>query len=184
MGVRSWNRTFGQFTPAVPAPKLGNANQLFTPVPGATLLRSLINVDLYLIMNGAAGNIDFSAVFETLPTLGLILNNDTTVPATSVTPQSDTNPISPWSDWLIWEHLYPTVDFVNVISPQFALATWRFRTGIVDLQTRRKTNGAGTPSLWMPWEVQDGSGLINTTTAGVTYQLGARLSAAVLWENP
>lgn len=179
-----WLRTFGQFPPSLPAPKRAAGNELFTLTAGDTLVRALINLDLYVTMNGATGNIDFSAVFLTLPTVGLIVNEDVVVPPSSNTPQTDLNPILPWRDWSLWEHMYPTVDFVNVVSPQFALATWRFRTGIIDVQSPRKTPAGSAPSIWMPWEVQDGSGLINSTTAGVTYALGARFSAACLIRHP
>jgi len=68
--------------------------------------------------------------------------------------------------------------------PQTVLVTWRPRTGTIDTQARRRNDQIGGIDLWMPWEVQNGSGLIGTTDAnGNTYELGARFAQALFFEG-
>jgi hypothetical protein len=63
------------------------------------------------------------------------------------------------------------------------LITWRPKDKTIDTQFRRVQTSSAGIDLFMPWEIQDGSGLINTTTGGVSYNLGARFAQSWLVET-
>lgn len=187
--IRKWHRTFGQFLPTGSTPKVAPGNNTLTVTPGGspqiTSLRLRTDIELYVLCVGTgSANIDLSVFHETLVAVGSIayLGGSET---SSQTPLTDPDaPPLPGSlgGWGQWEYLYPTIDFVNTLTPQVALITWRPKDKTIDTQFRRVGAGAGGIDLWMPWEIQDGSGLINTTTSGVSYALGARFAQSWLSE--
>lgn len=182
--------TFGQFLPTGTTPKAQSTGPNLTASdPGSTFLTSLrlrTDVELYVRAVGTgSANIDLSFMHETIMVVaseffvaGHITNSDT--PLTTPDPGPTTFSLG---DYVQYEYLYPTIDFVNVITPQVALVTWRPKGGTIDTQARRRVNGVNGIDVFMPWEIQDGSGLINTTTAGVTYSLGARFTQRLLYES-
>lgn len=184
--TRRWLTSFGQFVPSLPAPLLANQNNLYdaatSPSP-VSMLRARTDIELYVVAAGSASaNIDLSFFYETVMAVGLIGYSANVDPATSATPL--TTPTDPpgSSGWLQWEYLYPELQFVNTLTPQLAVGVWRPRGGTIDTQARRKLpNNVSNFSVWLPWEVQNGSGLINTTTGGVTYSLGARFAQRSLF---
>ena len=188
--TRDWLRTYGQFLPNGTTPTTANANNtLSAEAIGAevkTSLRLRTDIELYVLCQGSgSSDIDLSVFHETLIAVGSIAYQFGSV-TTSDTPLTDANPPSELpriGNWGQWEYLYPTIDFVDTLTPQVALITWRPKGGTIDTQFRRiQTNSSGI-DLFMPWEIQDGSGLINTTTSGVSYNLGARFAQSWLVET-
>lgn len=187
--TRNWFRTFGQFVPNGTTPKTANANNVGTIGTAgtqlATTLRCRTDIELYLRITGAgSANIDLTVFHETLIVVGVIASKGGGW-TTSPTPLTDASPpstLASLGDWGQWEYLYPTIDFVNTLTPQVALVTWRPKSGTIDTQFRRAAPATTNIDLWLPWEIQDGSGLINTTTSGVTYNLGARFAQAYAYE--
>jgi hypothetical protein len=179
-------RTHGQFlangtTPLV-QPFANTMGFVLGGVASYSSVRLRTDIEMYVVAVGAgAANVDFRVFDETIMVVGCLLYTGGSV-ASSRTPLSDENlppgVLGLHYGWGQWEYLYPTVDFVNVITPQFAIATWRPKNGTIDTQFRRREDSINGFDLWMPWEIQDGSGLINTTTAGVTYALGVRFAQA------
>ena len=187
--TRKWFRGFGQFLPTGTTPTAANQNNTLSAesIGGVvtTSLRLRTDIELYVLCQGSgSANIDLSVFHETLIAVGSVIYQFGSV-TTSDTPLTDANPPSELNrigDWGQWEYLYPTIDFVDTLTPQTALITWRPKGGTIDTQFRRiQTNSSGL-DLWMPWEIQDGSGLINTTTSGVQYFLGARFAQSWLSE--
>lgn len=188
--TKHWARTYGQFLPNGSTPKLAYQNNTAstggTGTTKNTSLRLRTDIELYVLCVGSgSANIDLSVFHETLVAVGAIeyVGGSQT---TSQTPLTDADPgpiTGSLGGWGQWEYLYPTVDFVNTLTPQVALITWRPKSGTIDTQFRREVAGVNGIDLWMPWEIQDGSGLINTTTSGVTYNLGARFAQAWLYES-
>lgn len=182
--------TFGQFLPNGTTPTAQPAGPTMTASdPGSTFLTSLrlrTDVELYLKITGTgAANIDLSVFHETLVVVASIFfvaGHVTSVSTPLTTPDPGPSTFS-LGDYVQWEYLYPTIDFVDTLTPQVALVTWRPKGGTIDTQSRRKVTGVNGIDVFMPWEIQDGSGLINTTTAGVTYNLGARFAQRLLFES-
>lgn len=187
--IRKWHRSFGQFLPNGSTPTKAAQNNTLTVTPGGaaqiTSLRLRTDIELYLsITQTGSTDISIQPFMETLVAVGSILytGGDQTSSQTPLT-DPDAPPITgSLGGWGQWEYLYPTVDFVNVIAPQVALITWRPKGGTIDTQFRRVGPGPTGIDLFMPWEIQDGSGLINTTTSGVQYFLGARFAQSWLSE--
>lgn len=188
--TRKWYRGFGQFLPTGTTPTAANQNNTLSAesIGGVvtTSLRLRTDIELYVLCQGSgSANIDLSVFHDVLMVVGSVIYQFGSV-TTSDTPLTDANPPSELNrigDWGQWEYLYPTIDFVDTLTPQTALITWRPKGGTIDTQFRRiQTNSSGL-DLWMPWEIQDGSGLINTTTSGVSYNLGARFAQSWLVET-
>lgn len=182
--------SFGQFLPNGTTGKAPTGNNTLTmSSAGSTFLTSLrlrTDIELYVLAVGSgSANIDLSVAYETLIAVGSIMYvaghitaSDT--PLTTPDPGPSTYSLG---NWVQWEYLYPTIDFINTLTPQIGLITWRPKNGTIDTQARRRVTGVNGIDLFMPWEIQDGSGLINTTTAGVTYNLGCRFSQRVWYES-
>lgn len=187
--TRTWERTFGQFLPSGTTPTAANANQTLSAIPAGaqniTSLRLRTDIELYVLCQGSgSSDIDLGVFHETLIVVGSIVSQSGTW-TTSPTPLTDTSPpitTGELGTWGQWEYLYPTIDFVDTLTPQVALITWRPKNGTIDTQFRRAVAAPTGIDLWMPWEIQDGSGLINTTTGGVSYNLGARFAQSWLYE--
>lgn len=187
--TRKVSRTYGQFIPNGSTPLAPTTNNTASAVVGGigsySSLRVRTDIELYVLCQGTGSNdIDLTVFHETLIVVGGI----TSVGGqwtNSPTPLTDASPpivLGELGDWGQWEYLYPTIDFVNTLTPQIALITWRPKGGTIDTQFRRRSDTIDGIDLWMPWEVQDGSGLINTFTAGVAYSLGARFAQTWFWE--
>jgi hypothetical protein len=187
--TRNWLRTLGQFLPNGATPKTANQNNVGSLIPAGsqtvTTLRCRTDIEMYVLCLGSgSANIDLSVFYETVMMVGVIASKSGGW-TTSPTPITDTSPPSTTAslgDWGQWEYLYPTVDFVNTLTPQVALVTWRPKNGTIDTQFRRAAGATTGIDLWMPWEIQDGSGLINTSTGGVTYNLGVRFAQSYAYE--
>lgn len=188
--TRNWLRTFGQFVPNGTTPTTADQNNVGTLSPtgagSTTSLRCRTDIELYLKITGTgSANIDLTVFHETLIVVGVIASKSGGW-TTSPTPLTDASPpstLAELGDWGQWEYLYPTIDLIDTLTPQVALVTWRPKGGTIDTQFRRTVAAPDGIDLWLPWEIQDGSGLINTTTAGVTYNLGARFAQAYAFET-
>jgi hypothetical protein len=181
--IRKTHRTFGQFLPSGTTPKVASGNNTLTVTPGGpgtiTSLRLRTDIEMYVLATGTgSANINLAAFFETIMVVGSIMYVGGSV-ASSYTPLTNQDALPTTgllSGWGQWEYLYPSIDFVNTLTPQVALCTWRPKDKTIDTQFRRTNSTTAGIDLWMPWEIQDGSGLINTTTSGVTYNLGVRFA--------
>lgn len=183
------SKTFGQFLPTGTTPTTADMNNTMSnAVGGVSSYSSLFlrtDIELYVLAGGGTTDVDLSFAHETLIVVGGILTVGSSV-ATSPTPLTDAN-ISPFigqlHGWGQWNYLTPTIDFVNVNIPQTVLVTWRPEGGTIATEFKRRSDTIAGMDLWMPWEIQDGSGLINTTDAGGnTYYLGARFAQSWFWE--
>lgn len=187
----SVTRVHGQFLPALTTPLAPSGNNTMTAsfadgTPSYSTLRLRTDIELYVIAGGGSGDVDLSFAFETIIAVGGQMTQGG-LAASSRTPLTDEN-FTPGTfelgNWVQWDYLYPDIQFVNTLVPQTVIVTWRPRQGTIDTQARRRNDQAGGIDLWMPWEVQNGSGLIGTTDAnGNTYELGARFAQALFWEG-
>jgi hypothetical protein len=183
------SKTFGQFLPTGTTPTTADMNNTWSnAVGGVSSYSSLFlrtDIELYVLAGGGTTDVDLAFAHETLIVVGGILTVGSSV-ATSPTPLTDAN-ISPFTGqlhgWGQWNYLTPTIDFVNVNIPQTVLVTWRPEGGTIATEFKRRSDTIAGMDLWMPWEIQDGAGLINTTDAGGnTYYLGARFAQSWFWE--
>jgi len=184
-------RTEGQFLPSLTTSLAPTFNNTMTAgfadgTPSYSTLRLRTDIELYVIAGGGSGDASLAFAYETVIMVGCQLTQGG-LAASSRTPITDEN-FTPGTfelgDWVQWEYLYPEIQFVNTLVPQTILVTWRPKGGTIDTQARRRNDQAGGIDLWMPWEVQDGSGLIGTTDAnGNTYELGARFAQALFYEG-
>lgn len=188
--TKEFARTFGQFLPNGSTSKAPTTNNTLSTLGGGfskfSSLRLRTDIELYVLAGGGTTDVNLAFVHETLIVVGGLLTVGGSI-TNSPTPLTNAQ-ITPFTgqlgNWGQWEYLYPDVQFVNVNLPQTVLVTWRPRGGTIDTQFRREQNTVAGMDLWMPWEVQDGSGLINTTDAGGnTYNLGARFAQSWLYET-
>lgn len=189
--TKTFARTFGQFLPNGATPTTAAQNNTWstggTGISKTTSLRLRTDIEMYVLAGGGTGDVDLSFAHETLIVVGGIMYEGG-AQTSSATPLTDANP-SPATgqlgSWGQWEYLYPEIEFVNVNVPQTVLVTWRPQNRkTIDTQFRREQAGVNGIDLFMPWEIQDGSGLINTTdTHGNTYNLGVRFAQAWLFEQ-
>ena len=182
-------RVHGQFLPALTTPLAPSGNNTLSASDGGishsySTLRLRTDIELYVIAGGGTSGVDLSFAHDVLIVVGGQMTEGG-LASTSRTPLTDEN-FTPGTfelgDWVQWDYLYPDIQFVNTLVPQTVIVTWRPRGGTIDTQARRRYDSINGIDLWMPWEVQDGSGLIGTTDAhGNTYELGARFSQALFW---
>jgi hypothetical protein len=189
--TRSVTRTHGQFLPALTTPLAPSGNNTLTAgfgngTPSYSTLRLRTDIELYVIAGGGTSGVDLSFAFETIIAVGgqLTQGGLATSSRTPLTDENFTPGTFELGDWVQWDYLYPDIQFVNTLVPQTVIVTWRPRAGTIDTQARRRNDQIGGLDLWMPWEVQNGSGLIGTTDAnGNTYELGARFAQALFFEG-
>lgn len=182
-------RVHGQFLPALTTPLAPFSNNTMQVGGGGvyvsqSTLRLRTDIELYVIAGGGTSGVDLSFAYETIIAVGGQFTEGG-LATSSRTPLTDEN-FTPGTfelgDWVQWDYLYPTIDFVNTLVPQTVVVTWRPKTGTIDTQARRRYDSINGIDVWMPWEVQNGSGLIGTTDAnGNTYELGARFAQACFW---
>lgn len=188
--LRTWQRTYGQFEPTGTTPLIQPNNNTGSVEPlgaaSVTSLRLRTDFELFCLCVGTgSANINLEVFYQVLVVVGSIEYVKASQPH-SQTPLTDADPgpvTGSLGNWGQWEYLYPTIDFVDTLTPQTALITWRPKNGTIDTQFRREVTGNNGIDLWMPWEIQDGTGLLNTTTGGVSYNIGARFSQAWLTET-
>jgi hypothetical protein len=184
-------RVHGQFLPALTTPLAPSGNNTQTASDGGisksySTLRLRTDIELYVIAGGGTSGVDLSFAFETIIAVGgqLTQGGLATSSRTPLTDENFTPGTFELGDWVQWDYLYPDIQFVNTLVPQTVVVTWRPRTGVIDTQARRRYDSINGIDLWMPWEVQNGSGLIGTTDAhGNTYELGARFAQAIFWSG-
>ena len=187
----SVTRTEGQFLPALTTPLAPTGNQTLTAgfgdgTPSYSTLRLRTDIELYVIAGGGTSGVDLSFAHDTVIMVGGQMTQGGLATSSRI-PITDAN-FTPGTfelgDWVQWEYLYPEIQFVNTLVPQTVLVTWRPKNGTIDTQARRRNDQIGGIDLWMPWEVQDGSGLIGTTDgSGNTYELGARFAQALFFSG-
>ena len=187
--VHTSSRVHGQFLPLGTTPLAPTTNNTMTAVGAGSSsfssLRLRTDIELYVVAGGGTTDVDLSFAYATIMAVGCVMIVGGAQTASQI-PMTDEN-LSPLAgylhDWGQWEYLYPDIQFVNVNVPQLVVVTWRPRGGTIDTQFRRRSDTVTGIDLWMPWEIQDGAGLINTTDAGGnTYNLGARFAQAWEWE--
>lgn len=187
--VHHVTRTHGQFLPALTTPLAPSGNNTLQASDGGvsnsySTLRLRTDIELYVIAGGGTSGVDLSFAYETIIAVGgqLTQGGLATSSRTPLTDENFTPGTFELGDWVQWDYLYPDIQFVNTLVPQTVVVTWRPRTGTIDTQARRRYDSINGIDLWMPWEVQNGSGLIGTTDAnGNTYELGARFAQALFW---
>ena len=187
--VHNVTRVHGQFLPALTTPLAPSFNNTLSASGGGvynsySTLRLRTDIELYVIAGGGTGDLDLSFAYETIIVVGgqMTQGGLATSSRTPLTDENFTPGTFELGDWVQWDYLYPDIQFVNVNVPQTVVVTWRPRAGTIDTQARRRYDSINGIDLWMPWEVQNGSGLIGTTDAnGNTYELGARFAQALFW---
>lgn len=187
----SVTRTEGQFLPALTTPLAPQTNNTLTAgfgdgTPSYSTLRLRTDIEMYVIAGGGTGDASLAFAYETVIMVGCQMTQGGLATASRV-PITDAN-FTPGTfelgDWVQWEYLYPEIQFINTPLPQTILVVWRPKGGTIDTQARRRNDQIGGIDLWMPWEVQDGSGLIGTTDAnGNTYELGVRFAQALFFSG-
>jgi hypothetical protein len=188
--TKSFPKSFGQFIPNGSTPKIAPSNNTLstggTTQLSTSSLRLRTDIELYVVAGGGTGDLNLSWVYETIVAVGAIAyrggaQTSSATPLTDTTPPIVTGALGGWGQW---EYLYPEVEVLDVNVPQLAVVTWRPKDKTIDTQFRRNQAGIDGIDLFMPWEIQDGSGLINTTDSnGNTYFLGARFAQSWLYEE-
>lgn len=187
--VHNVTRVHGQFLPALTTPLAPSFNNTMSVGGGGvynsqSTLRLRTDIELYVIAGGGTSGVDLSFAYETIIAVGgqFTQGGLATSSRTPLTDENFTPGTFELGDWVQWDYLYPDIQFANALVPQTVVVTWRPRTGTIDTQARRRYDSINGIDVWMPWEVQNGSGLIGTTDAnGNTYELGARFAQAAFW---
>jgi len=179
----SWSRFAGVSPITAGTPLVENVNSLVTVPAGDSTRRAITTMELGVVAQ-ATGSAAINQAFmdDSEFAYGLVMTDQPIAPTVSPTPLSNPNANAP-SDWGQWEYLQPIVLYQDLNAPQIQITSWRTPTP-VDTQFRRLATTGNQATIWLPWEILDGSGLIGTTTAGVTYSLYARFSAQILFHLP
>lgn len=184
MVTRQWSRTGFQFLPDGTVPLAQSSVQVFSPAAGDSLLRIRTTLEIFVSAVSSTGNlINFQIETVARVVMGVIAYDTASPPLASYLPITNPTSTPGSSGWLQYEHMYPTVDWFKESDVETTNVTWRSDPITVDTQARRRTTVGNEPSVWLAWEIDDQSGLINTTTAGTTYALGARFTMAMLTES-
>lgn len=183
MASYSWSRFTGVSPTTAGTPLVENANNLISVPAGDSTRRAITNVELGVVAQAAgAAQIDQTFTNFSEVAYGLVMTDQPLAPSVSPTPLSNPNANAP-SDWGQWEFLNPVTIYQDLNAPQIQIVSWRTQAP-VDTQFRRLATTGNQANIWLPWEIIDGSGLIGTTTAGVTYSLYARFSVEILFHLP
>lgn len=189
MTTRFSDRTLGQFLPNGSTSPAFNQGETFTVAGTAgkktTWLRTRTDIELYIRCVATGSATISSAIWEeTIAMVGVEMFPSTTGELISDLPISNLTPNPNSRGWSQWEYLYPEVMNIDLNAPSVATVVFRPRGGTIDTQTRHEVPAGVGLDIWLAWEFQDGAGLINTTTSGVTYNLGARFAQAIWWSVP
>lgn len=183
MASLTWSRFSGVSPTTAGTPLVQNGNNLISVPAGDSTRRAITTMELGVVAQAAgAAAIDQTFVDFSEFAYGLVMTDQPLAPTVSPTPLSNPNANAP-SDWGQWEYLQPTVLYLDLNAPQLEIVSWRTPVP-VDTQFRRLATTGNQANIWLPWEIIDGSGLIGTTTAGVTYSLYARFSCEILFHVP
>lgn len=182
VAFRHWQR-IGGVSPIGVTPLVEPNNNILAVAAGDSILRAITTVELGVVAKATgAAQIDTAFFTDSQFAYGLIVTDQIIAPSVSPTPF--TNPvITPKPDWAQWEYLQPNVLASDYVSPEVQVVAWRSDTH-VDTQFRYKSHVGNQVNIWLPWEIQDGSGLIGNTVAGVTYSVYARFWCNILFETP
>jgi hypothetical protein len=188
---RKVTRVEGQQLPSLGTPLSQSGFNTMTATfadgtPSYSTLRLRTDFEMYVVAGGGTGDASLAFAYETVIMVGGQMTQGGLATSSRI-PITDAN-FTPGTfelgDWVQWEYLYPEIQFVNTLVPQLILVTWRPKGGTIDTQARRRNDQVGGIDLWMPYEVQDGSGLIGTTDAnGNTYELGLRFAQTLFWSG-
>jgi len=180
----NWLTAAGAELPSGATPLAQNALLLGTFTGGESIVRIRAQIQLTVAFVGSAGNqVNFGVFNDTHAAAGLILFDTASPPATTPTPLSDPNGTGGQHGWAIWEPLYPSVAAFDPAAVETGVIHMNTGNLLVDSESKRKTTPGHTPSLWLAWEINDASGLINNSVGGVTYALGARWAVRWLVES-
>lgn len=184
---RQWARTNGQFIANGATSTSFNQGNTFN-IPGVagknlTMLGITTDLELYVSCTAVGAALVDSRIWqEVVMVLGVELYPSTAGELISSTPllNPNANPAA-LKDWGQWNYMYHEPIYIDLNAPEVATITWRPKEGTVRTDTRRDVPTGVGIDVWLAWDIQDGAGLINTTTAGVTYNLGARFTQQVVY---
>lgn len=184
MVTRTWHRNHTTFLDDGTTPLVQAAGTEVILTGGESILRTRTTLEIYVAAVSSTGNlVNFAGMNNVEIAMGIIGYDHATPPSTTPTPLTDPANPSGSLGWLIYEYMYPTVNFFKESDVETATWTWRTDPITLDVQTRRKTTPGNQPSVHLAWELIDTSGLLNNTVSGTTYALGARYSIQVLGET-
>lgn len=184
MVTRSHERTGFQFLPDGTVPLAQSSVTALTLTGGDSLLRLRTTLEIYVSIVSSTGNlVNFAAMTQARCLMGAILYDTASPPLASYLPITNSTSTPGSSGWLQYEEMTPTVDFYKTTDVEVANFTWRTDPITLDTQSRRRTTSGNGPTLWLAWEIDDQSGLINTTTDGTTYGLGAKYTMDAFIES-
>jgi hypothetical protein len=174
MSIGLWSKSGGVELHNGSTPLLQNTLNLFTNPAGYTSERQRTFLNLSVVAGGTGSGVDFGWWTECLVAMALWRNTDSVVPANSPTPltTTDTSP-----EYLQWEILSPTLQLNDTLTPA-QVVTWEYKDSVIETFSRRKSEAVLTTTTWLAWEILDPNGIINTTVAGITYNLGAYYAVA------
>jgi len=169
-GTHQWVRNGGFFLSNTghPAPLTQNAELLNTGPVGSSLLRVRLDFRMYVSVEGSGGGFAEHWWQDVLAQVGVWWDSSAAAPSTSPTPI--TNP-DPTPDWVINNTLYPHMDVYDVATP-YEEVSWTSSTGTIDVFSKRRASSTQVNTLWLAWELNDPSSLINTTSGAFFYGLG------------
>lgn len=177
---RHWLRSGQVFLHNGSTPTTQDSVKLFTNVAGESTLRQRHHIQLSVVAGGAGAGVDFGYWTECLVAVALWRNSGAIAPAVSPTPLTNINQ-SP--EYLQWEILVPTLQLLDTATPS-QVVTWGPKDGVIETFSHRKSELSLVTTTWLCWEILDPSGLINTTSAGITYNLGGFAAVNELDEVP
>jgi hypothetical protein len=179
MSFGQWIRSGGVFPHSGTVPLAQSGLKISTGLSPSTLTRSRIDLELSVLATGTGTGVAAGFWSEVLVVAALWWNDSSVVPSSSPTPITNINE-SP--EYVFWDVLHPTVNYLDVATPTMAV-TWKSSSGTIESFAQRKGEPTLHNTAWLTWEILDGSGLINTTSSGITYNLGGWYGSNLLYKD-
>lgn len=176
MATNIWTRTGQIFPHDGSQPLTQNALKIYERAGGATAERQRLDIELSVVAGGSGSGVVEGWWTEVIVSIGIWANTNAVVPALSPTPLSNADD---GTRWLLWDVMHAEVQVNDTLTPSQTIA-WKYSTGDDETRSRFTYETTLTGSLWVAWEIDDGSGVINTTIGGIAYNLGGWFAIAAL----
>lgn len=83
----------------------------------------------------------------------------------------------------MWDALSPEVQVNDTLTPSQTIV-WKYDSDVDQTFSRFTYESLLNASFWLAWEIDDGSGVINSTIGGIAYNLGGWFAYAALDSVP
>jgi hypothetical protein len=163
-------------------------NVIIEPTPGSTLIRTRLFLQFRILNYPLTGDVILPTQWwqDMQPFYGIYVDDPVELPETGGDPIGDTSPY-PWVIWGVGvgslDAIQPDPDFAPLLDTTYV---WNMPGGISESRAERKTTVGHHPAMYLNWNWQDRSILINQAHGSypIAYDLSVNYGVDTLWELP